>query len=137
MVHTKRQQIEDEEGWTHVIDTPRKGKKLDPEEGGWQHAGDFEKSGVSYINKTLKEMGDDYDHYAKQWKTNEACSLLRDKLASAEGNFAIENVVCLGLGSLQSARREGRRASHIQVAALRTIVEILGTNIPVFVRLAS
>lgn len=40
----------------------------------------------------------------------------------------INNIVCLGLGSLQSARREGRRASFMQLAALRTLISIIGTS---------
>lgn len=35
----------------------------------------------------------------------------------------VDNIVVLGLGSLQSARREGRRATLAQLAALKTIVE--------------
>jgi len=128
VVHTKRQQIEDDEGWTHVVDTPRKGKRIDPEKGAWLHAGDFEKNGVSYINKTLKEVEEDYDHYAKQWNGTEACGLLKDALAASEGKVTIGSVVCLGLGSVQSARREGRRASYTQLAALGTIIETLGTS---------
>lgn len=39
----------------------------------------------------------------------------------------IKNVVVLGLGSLQNARREGRRTSWTQLIALRHILSILGT----------
>ncbi len=45
--HTKRQQIEDGDGWTHVVDTPRK-SQVKVREGQLSHAGDFERNGVSY-----------------------------------------------------------------------------------------
>lgn len=124
LVHTKRQQIEDSEGWTHVVDAPRgttlrKGKD-------WLHAGDFEKNGASYINRTLEEIRKDFEHYTQQWEISEACESLKKSLRKIEGKRRVDNAVVLGLGSLQSARREGRRASYTQLAALRTMVEALG-----------
>ena len=52
---------------------------------------------------------------------------MKDKLVG-DSRLTAGDVVCLGLGSMQSARREGRRASFIQLAALRTIMEILGRH---------
>ena len=40
----------------------------------------------------------------------------------------VTNIIVLGLGSLQSARREGRRATLTQLAALQTIVQHLGMS---------
>jgi hypothetical protein len=124
VIHTKRQQVEDANGWTHVIDSPRrtsakKGKDAFP-------VGDFEKGGVSYVRRTLEEMKKDGEYYQKQWESNEAHGVLKEKLGEAEGGRKVGNVVVLGLGSLQSARREGRRASYTQLAALRTIISVLG-----------
>jgi hypothetical protein len=129
LVHTKRQQIEDSEGWTHIVDapsrsTPKKGKD-------WLHAGDFEKNGASYVNRTLEEVRKDFEHYTQQWENNEAYGSLKKQLGEIERKRRVDNVVVLGLGSLQSARREGRRASYTQLAALRTILEILGTSLEI------
>lgn len=123
LVRTKRQQIEDDDGWTHVIDIPR-GVQVKVEEGQLLHAGDFERDGISYVERTVDEMKADLEYYQKQWESNEACAVLKDKLVG-DSRLKVGDVVCLGLGSMQSARREGRRASFIQLAALRTIMEIL------------
>lgn len=115
IVHTKRREVEDSDGWTHIVDTPRANKAL-PKSTGF-HGGDFEINGVSYINRTLEEMKGDFEHWKKAWDESEACKTLKEMLEGLE----IENVVVLGLGSLQSSRREGRRASATQLAALQTI----------------
>jgi hypothetical protein len=69
-------------------------------------------------------------YYGKQWESGEACKVLKERLSSTEEKsqrrIAVGDVVCLGLGSLQIARREGRRASFTQLAALRTIMGLLG-----------
>jgi hypothetical protein len=124
LVHTKRQQVRGDDGWTHVVDTPRKAQ-VKAEEGQLLHAGDFERDGVSYIERTVEEMNADFEYYQKQWGSNDACAVLKEKLVG-DSRLKVEDVVCLGLGSLQSARREGRRASFTQLAALRTIIEALG-----------
>jgi hypothetical protein len=123
-LHTKRQQIEDEDGWTHVIDSPRKTQVKAKE--GLLHTGDFERNGVSYVERTVEELKKDLEHYTKQWEDGEGCRSLREELLIEKERKRVGDVVCLGLGSLQSARREGRRASFTQFAALRTIMEILG-----------
>ena len=129
LVHTKRQQIEDEDGWTHVIDTPRKSQLKIRD--GPLHAGDFERGGVAYVERTVEEMSADLEYYTKQWEGNEGCAELIAKLKveeekEGERRARVGDVVCLGLGSLQSARREGRRSSFTQLAALRSIIGILG-----------
>lgn len=226
LVHVKRQEIQDDDGWTHVIDKPRTRRStVSRSANGGLHVGDFEVNGVSYVNKTLEELKTDYQFWKKGWEEAKECKLLKDRLqgrdaplvpeelAEEEGKnegldqaaikemdtertvgdgeketnaedkddeatpddqllseleyafnqqaFAeaalraaesrrrraeeilrakeavlkyqnsvlsrstIDNVVVLGLGSLQSARREGRRASATQLAALQTIVSIL------------
>jgi hypothetical protein len=130
VVHTKRQQIEDQDGWTHVVDTPRKSAQVKQNE--WMHAGDLERNGATYINRTLEEVTADLAYYQKQWESGEGCGVLREKLIGRKGRVEVGDVVCLGLGSLQSARREGRRASFTQLAALNTILEVLGKSICCF-----
>ncbi|ESZ99414.1 hypothetical protein SBOR_0176 [Sclerotinia borealis F-4128] len=115
----KRIQVEDTEGWTHVVGG---GKKAGGGEG-WTHAGDFVRGGVAYIERTVGEMRGDWEFYAKQWEDSEAAIQLREILG---GRTGVKSVVCLGLGSLQSARREGRRCSFTQLAALMMILEELG-----------
>jgi hypothetical protein len=121
IVHTKRQQILDNDGWTHVVDTPSR-RNAPKHNAPFLHGGDFERDGVSYINRTLDELKADYEYYKKQWEENTACEELKTKLQAREGKLEIKNVVCLGLGSLQSARREGRRASYTQLVALQSII---------------
>lgn len=124
VVHTKRQQIEDEEGWTHVVESSTRTRIVSEKEK-WL-VGDFQRDGVSYVTKTMEEMRKDLGFYTKLWEEDGACSQLKGKLLESIGRMKVEGVVCLGLGSLQSARREGRRASWTQLAALRTIMDILG-----------
>ncbi|KAI9651268.1 hypothetical protein NHQ30_001306 [Ciborinia camelliae] len=115
----KRKQVEDGEGWTHVVGG---GKKAGGGEA-WTHAGDFVRDGVAYIERTVEEMGEDLKFYAKQWESGEAAKQLKEIL---NGRSGVKSVVCLGLGSLQSATREGRRTSFTQLAALMMILEEFG-----------
>ncbi|KAF8852350.1 hypothetical protein BDZ45DRAFT_558288, partial [Acephala macrosclerotiorum] len=117
---TKRRQIEDTDGWTHIIDTP-KTKRVAPKTPAF-HGGDFELNSVSYINRTLEEMKDEFEHFKRAWEERPACESLK-------GHFKdmgkVDSVVVLGLGSLQASRREGRRASATQLAALHTMLDVL------------
>jgi hypothetical protein len=126
-VYTKRTQIEDDEGWTHVVDALRRSKNGGVKKGQIiLHGGDFEVDGVSYINRTLEEMKAEFEYWKKSWEEDSACLELKEKLQVLSG---VENVVFLGMGSLQSSRREGRRASATQLAALQTIITSLGAEI--------
>ncbi len=119
----------DEEGWTHVVDAPSgKAKNAGLKKGQlMMHGGDFESNGVSYITRTLEEVKTEFEYWKKVWEQSPACGELKALLAEKEKRREIDNVVFLGMGSLQSSRREGRRASATQLAALQTIVsEILG-----------
>jgi hypothetical protein len=123
-VYTKRTQIEDDDGWTHVVDAPRRSKNGGVKKGQViLHGGDFEVDGVSYVNRTLEEMKVEFEYWKKSWEEDSACLELKEKLQVLSG---VENVVFLGMGSLQSSRREGRRASATQLAALQTIITFLG-----------
>ena len=126
LVYTKRQQIVDDAGWTHVLNTPRKWQQNAKQGQFMLHAGgDFEKDGVSYIERTIAELKADWEYYLRRWESDGACAALREGLVEV-GRGRVDGVVCLGLGSLQSSRREGRRASFTQLAALHTIVNALG-----------
>jgi hypothetical protein len=72
----------------------------------------------------------DHEYYRKQWESNDACETLKAQFVPVEGNVGVRNVVCLGLGSFQSSRREGRRTSHTQLAALRTILNTFSSTQP-------
>lgn len=68
-------------------------------------------------------MGGDLEFFAKGFEGD--VQPVR-ALVSGTGRVSVQRVVCLGLGSLQSARREGRRASFVQLVALRVLIEELG-----------
>ncbi|TAQ83050.1 hypothetical protein B7494_g8627 [Chlorociboria aeruginascens] len=123
-VHTKRTQVLDEEGWVHIVDSAgRVVGKGTAEAGGW-HGGDFTRGGVEYVDKSVEEMRADFEGCSRAWMASEACAGLKIMIGEMAGR-ELGNVVCLGLGSLQSARREGRRRSFTQLAALQTILSSL------------
>ncbi|KAE9364922.1 hypothetical protein N431DRAFT_386858 [Stipitochalara longipes BDJ] len=129
VVHTKRKEVVDDEGWTHVVDAPNRkaraeGLKATP----LLHGGDFVRDGVSYLTRTIEELKQEFEHWKKQWEASPANSELRTLLEESKERRKIENVVFLGMGSLQNSRREGRRASATQLAALQTIISILGSE---------
>lgn len=137
IVHTKRKEVIDEEGWTHVVDAPSgKAKNASLKTAKLLHGGDFEINGVSYINRTLEEVKTDFEYWKKQWEQSAACEELKKLLAEGESRRKIGNVVFLGMGSLQNSRREGRRASAAQLAALQTLETIFsgGTKLPVILQ---
>jgi hypothetical protein len=132
IVHTKRKEVLDEEGWTHVIDKPQLKvtsstleRKGNPEL--WSIAADFKIGDCYYVDRTLEEYEVDNDRARKTWGKSEACRQLKVLLEGKTGEEReIENVVVLGLGSLQNARGEGRKGSWLQLVALRDLVEGLG-----------
>jgi hypothetical protein len=131
IIHTKRKEVEDEEGWTHIVDTPRTRTRSSTLKKGGNgtilHGGDFEIDGVSYVNRTLEELQAEYAYWQKAWEGSDTARDLKEKMAGElEDKSMIGNVLLLGLGSLQNSRREGRRASATQLAALQTIIQTLG-----------
>ncbi len=125
IVHTKRQEIEGDDGWVHIVDKPRTNKTNMKGNTQLLQGGDFEVNGISYVNRTLEEMREDFQHWKRSWEERPACKDLKEKLKDVEKVRKVGNVVVLGLGSMQSARREGRRTSSTQLAALQTIVSCL------------
>jgi len=82
IVHTKRQQIEDEEGWTHVIDAPSSRRTINPEKLniGLGVGGDYEVNGNWYVNRTLEELQKDLEYYTRKWEESDACEGLKKVL---------------------------------------------------------
>lgn len=128
VVHTKRKEVLDEEGWVHVVDTPRTRRSIVSKGAKSLHAGDFEIDGVQYINRTLDEMREEFKYWKKSWEADIASVELK-KALEGRGEGGVKKCVVLGLGSLQSARREGRRASFTQLAALETLLSIMGLSL--------
>jgi hypothetical protein len=123
----KRQIVEDDDGWTHVIGERKvKDKSLAKGPNALAlYKGDFSIDGVEYVDKTLEEIAVDYELYKKQWDQSDACAELKSGLAEHVGRREIDNVVCLGLGSFQSLSGQFTRHSHLQLAALAKIMDIL------------
>ena len=127
VIHTKRKEIVDKDGWTHVVDAPSRkpqGKVGKKKTASLLHTGDFEVHGVSYVNRTLDEMKTEFEYWKKGWE--ESSAYLELKKLLDEKKTVVSDVVFLGMGSLQSSRREGRRASGTQLAALQTMLQVLG-----------
>ncbi|KAF4627285.1 hypothetical protein G7Y89_g10870 [Cudoniella acicularis] len=130
IVPTKRMEVVDDDGWTHVVDAPTRRSPVSKHNGAQenlQHGGDFTVNGVAFVKRTLQEMQDELGYWRKNWEKSTAPEQLKVLLnkKKGDGSKKISNVVVLGLGSLQIARLEGRRASHTQFAALETVVSIL------------
>ncbi|EPQ65338.1 Bgt-2956 [Blumeria graminis f. sp. tritici] len=139
MATMKRKQVVDTEGWTHVVRKPRgtgysKDRRVVRSN---THAGDFEINGVPYLDRTLENLHQEFCHWKKEWEESSACEKLQILLLKRKGSCGmkkVSNIVVLGLGSLLSARRDARRSSGTQLAAVQTILEILGPEIPVVVQ---
>lgn len=121
VVQTKRKQVEDTEGWTHVVG----GGKNTGGGGARSYEGDFMRGGVAYIERSVEEMKGEMEAYRKQWESSDAAKELKEIL-QGRNEGGVKSIVCLGLGSLQSAIREGRRSSFTQLAAVMMILEELG-----------
>lgn len=129
----------DEEGWTHVIDRAQRAPKIQNKNAAnsLSRTGDYEVDGVPYIKRNLDEVQREYIYWQKQWDESSACTELRNKLVSIiEKNTKCEirNIVVLGIGSLLSARREARRCSATQLAAVRTMLQVLNDSASVIVQ---
>jgi hypothetical protein len=125
---TRRQEIEDDEGWTHVVDAKKTLNFPEVKEIGikkpWD--GDFVSGDNAITTMDLAEIEAEHKRYRDQWEASEACTQLKGLLAAGSGGVAISNVVCLGLGTLQDWKLQSRRTSHVQLAALQTITAVLG-----------
>lgn len=124
VIHTKRKEIQDEEGWTHIIDKPSR-PTATTKNGNGVDGGDFKIGEVWYVNRTLEELQKEVEYWGKGWGESPASKELKELLEKEEKGKKAEDIVVLGLGSLQLARREGRRASATQLAALQTMIDLL------------
>jgi SRR1 len=142
--HTKRRLLVDKDGWTHVVDHPRV-----------QGRGNSEDSTGSppaqSADMTVDEMSREHQRHCKQWEGSDSYTELKARIAGAMADvqnlstgsnnkhsrdndsnsnrvMAITNIVCLGLGSLQSLSSQLRQTSHTQLAALETIRSALGAS---------
>ncbi|OBT67402.1 hypothetical protein VE03_03132 [Pseudogymnoascus sp. 23342-1-I1] len=84
---------------------------------------------ADYASRTLETMREEFLHYQELWVGSPAYTSLRTTIRALkdrqESYVPIDNVVCLALGSLQSAAEACRAASFTQLAALLTIMELL------------
>lgn len=127
IIHTKRQLLNDDEGWTHVVDAKKTTKTLEVKELGhkpWD--GDVISGETAIVTMDYREMQAEHARFKQQWENSEACASLKAIMAEKKDSIKISSVVCLGLGSLQDWKLQMRRASHTQVAALQTMLECLG-----------
>lgn len=124
IIHTKRQLLDDDEGWTHVVDAKKTTKPIEVKELGhkpWE--GDVISGTTAIVTMNSTEMQAEHVRFKQQWEGSEACSKLKTMLADMK--VEIDKVVCLGLGTLQDWKLQARRASHTQLAALQTIMQCL------------
>ncbi|RKF71635.1 hypothetical protein GcM1_250067 [Golovinomyces cichoracearum] len=139
MRFTKRKEVLDTKGWTHVIDKPRKtlqAQKISAA-GSSLQIGDFEINGISYLKRTLEEVKKEFHLWQKQWEGSSSCADLKKKIINLKETskiFEINDLVVLGIGSLLSARREARRCSATQLAAVLTILQVVNKAVPVVVQ---
>jgi len=120
--HSNRRNIQDDAGWSHVVNI-RGGA------GGRKTRGPASKlpagnGEYAYTRSSLAEMHKNLAYYSEKWAGDRASHELHMMLD--DSNSGVENVLCLGLGSLQNANLEGQRASWMQLVALRAILDTLG-----------
>ena len=130
--HSKRIQVVDDQGWTHVTtSTTAFSKKSGPRRYVPIPAVDDRLVPAEIPDGfTLEKLRDRYEWHKNRWLTSEAWEAVRGVL---EGEMAKSNVVefdncvCIGLGSLSGLLRGGlvdrRTVSLFQVAALAEILE--------------
>ena len=120
--HSNRRNIQDGTGWSHVVNM-RGGT------GGRRAARSTVKlptqnDEYAYANSSIAQMHKNLAYYSQKWASDRASQELHMMLD--DSNSGVENVLCLGLGSLHNANLEGQRASWMQLVALRAILDTLG-----------
>lgn len=133
-IQSKRQLLEDDKGWTHVVDVKKTShvakvngdSKEDNPKLSKSLEGDFISGNVAIVTMDLKEVEAEYARFTQQWESSEACTQLKTIVTDRLKDQRITKIVCLGLGSLQNCFFHARRTSHTQLAALRTIIKTLG-----------
>lgn len=130
----RRKEIEDDNGWTHIVGSSKVPRQvLEAALGAAQNSemqnvgSDFRIQNQSYVNRTVEEMERDHEIVKSRWKGNAEVEGLKRVIAGIKG---IDNVVCLGLGSMQNCWTQRRNTSHAQLAALMTLVDAIGKTCP-------
>ncbi|KAI1505849.1 hypothetical protein F5X99DRAFT_366319 [Biscogniauxia marginata] len=74
---------------------------------------------------SLREVQDDHQRIADQWKSSVCCRQLDELIASRPIQHPVSEAICLGLGSFDPADGawEVKRRAHVQLAAFLSIVE--------------
>jgi hypothetical protein len=127
----KRQEIADDDGWTHVTkggNVPRRALKT--VEGELLPADPPSRL-------TIGELEKQYETHRQRWNESSTSQTLthalRERLARPMKD--IDNIVCIGLGSPSGLLRGGwvdrRSVSLYQLAALASIAEFFGMPTPV------
>jgi SRR1 len=125
--HSKRELVETSDGWTQVASSGWKTAKTHTH----NHLHTDGPGGPSpqVLDMSLEELREGYERHRKAWEDSQACAQLKAILAenkAASNRCMVDNVVCLGLGSLHTVSLVWRRTSCTQLAALETIREVLG-----------
>lgn len=112
----KRKQVEDGDGWTHVI-------------GPHQHKiRETTDTNIIHIERNLEEMSAQHEKMLKRWQESETRKTLTTEILGFErgSNFMIKKIVCLGLGTLSNGNFTQQNNRHAQLAALMDVVDLLG-----------
>ncbi|PGG98392.1 hypothetical protein AJ80_09542 [Polytolypa hystricis UAMH7299] len=145
--HTKRIQIHDSDGWTHIATTTTssssgrrtKKKRGKPRPHHFPHVQDLLIPAEAPHDLTPKKLKRDFEWHKQRWEASESWSALRQALDSSglDGGggggvvrgVKVDTCVCVGLGSLSGLLRGGwvdrRSVSLDQLAALVCLVEYL------------
>lgn len=123
--HSKRLEVADEDGWTHVTTAahvPRKAfRELDGEL----------LPAEAPARLTIDELKKQYHVHKQRWENSSSCDALKRALQNPAANREIDNVICIGLGSPSGFLRGGwvdrRSVSLYQLAALASILEFFGS----------
>ncbi|KAL9011677.1 MAG: hypothetical protein Q9173_003501 [Seirophora scorigena] len=83
---------------------------------------------TSYAQRTLQEIENEFELHRQEWERSEAMAALKDTMAIIVKENHFENVICIGLGSLQTASKSGRWSSQLQTAAMLTVMECINAG---------
>ncbi|KAG9241849.1 hypothetical protein BJ878DRAFT_205997 [Calycina marina] len=133
--HTRRTNVEDSEGWTHVMNNANmnrcSGRRGDTHKQNAQtqqsQAGDnSEKYQSGY---TVEMLTHELDLYSTHWRGHKVSDDLKNLFKDSDS--VVNNIVVIGLGSLHNARFQAKNDSWSQLIAMRDIVDFLGPEVDV------
>lgn len=123
----KRIEVADEDGWTHITTDGVSTRRVTP-------ARDYPLLPAEPpLRLVIGELKKQYETHRQRWKSSSASgaleTALRNRAAPSVGG--IDRIICIGLGSPSGFLRGGwvdrRSVSLYQLAALESIVELLGS----------